>query len=97
MGRATGFILGDWNAICDVCGFLYKASQMKERWDGLMVCSLDWELRHPQDMLRVPPEDQSVPWSRPEQPDSFITVTYVASNVGTQDNNIPPGTFTNGT
>lgn len=90
-------VIGDWNAICDVCGFLYKASKLQERWDGLMVCRQDWELRHPQDYLKVPQEDTTIPWSRPEQPDQFIAVTYVAGTVGSQDNTIPAGTFTNGT
>lgn len=58
-------ILGDWNATCDSCGLKYKASQLKKRWDGLMVCSLDWESRHPQDLLRIQREDISPPWVRP--------------------------------
>lgn len=65
--------LGDWNAICDVCGLKFKASRLKKRWDGLMVCSTDYELRHPADFLRVFPEHTSTPWSRPEAEDVFIT------------------------
>ena len=62
--------LGDWNAICDRCGFKYKASDLKEEWTGNMVCKECWEPRHPQDFLRGIPDDQSVPWSRPEQADA---------------------------
>lgn len=87
------YMKGDWNAICDSCGFLFKASKLRERWDGLMVCSQDWETRHPQDYIKVPTEDTSVPWTRPEQPDVFVEPTYVASTVGTQNNNVPAGTF----
>jgi hypothetical protein len=67
---------GSWNAICDVCGFKYKSHQLKMRWDGAMVCTQDWETRHPSDLIRVPSDDPSVPWSRPEAPDTFVTVGY---------------------
>lgn len=46
------FVLGDSNCICDVCGFKYKRSQLKKRWDGAIVCSEDWEPRHPQDLIK---------------------------------------------
>lgn len=83
-----------WNALCDGCGFKYKAWQLRERWDGMMCCDLCWETRHPQDLIKVPEEDTSVPWTRPEPEDVFVEVTYVASNVGVQDNTIPAGNFT---
>lgn len=63
---------GDWNAICDVCGFKFKASQMQKRWDGLMVCREDYEIKHPQLMLRVQPDNPSVPWTRPEGDEVFV-------------------------
>jgi hypothetical protein len=68
---------GTWNALCDVCGFKLKSDQLSRRWDGLMVCSDDLESRHPQDLIRVPRENVSVPWARPEPPDTFVTVTYI--------------------
>lgn len=55
---------GDWNAICDVCGQQFKASELQKRWDGLMTCKEDWEVRHPLDFIRVKPDRQSVPWTR---------------------------------
>jgi hypothetical protein len=70
-------ILGDWNALCDSCGRKFKASSLKKRWDGLIVCSEDWEQRHPQDLLRVQREQISVPWSRPyPAQDTFIPWNY---------------------
>lgn len=72
----TTLQLGNWNAICDVCGVKYKASQLKKRWDGLMVCEEDWESRHPQDFIRGHRESNQVPWTRPVVPDQFIQVTY---------------------
>jgi hypothetical protein len=68
--------IGDWNAICDVCGFKFKASQLKKRWDGRMVCRDDWETRHPQDLIKIPKDLQNPPWVRPEVADTFITITY---------------------
>lgn len=65
------YIKGDWNAICDVCGFEYKASELRLRWDGYLVCPEDWESRHAQDFIRTVKDDQSVPWTRPEGTDTF--------------------------
>ena len=72
-GHADYLKRGDWNAICDVCGFKYKASELKRRWDNLYVCDVDWEPRHPQDFLKGKRDKQNTPWSRPEQVDDFVT------------------------
>lgn len=70
-------ILGDWNVLCDSCGRKFKASQVQKRWDGLMVCKEDWEMRHPQDFLRVQKERIAVPFSRPyPAQDTFIPWNY---------------------
>lgn len=61
---------GDWNAICDRCGFKFKASELKKEWTGLMVCEADFELRHPLDFLKAVPDQISVPWVRMEAPTS---------------------------
>ena len=46
----------DHNAICDSCGFKFKASQLRKRWDKFMVCEQDWEQRHPQELIKAPIE-----------------------------------------
>lgn len=66
---------GDWIADCDVCGRKYKASDLTQRWDGLMCCEDDWEIRQPQDFVRGVPDTQIAPWLRPEPADSFVPVT----------------------
>lgn len=86
------YVPGDWNAVCDVCGFEYKASELKDRWDGLKVCDKDWETRHPMDFIKAPRGEKPLPWTRPEPTDQFVTVDYVASTVGVQDLDIPSGT-----
>ena len=82
------FVPGDWNSVCDVCAQKYKSSQMRKRWDGLMVCPNDWEPRHPQDFLRSVPDRQDVPWSRPETPDVFVPSNpdiYIRESVDVED------------
>lgn len=74
---------GEWKVICDRCGFLFKASELKPEWTGLMVCSRCWEPRHPQDFLEAVPDPQTVPWTRKEQPDTFQSVTQIVHTVHT--------------
>lgn len=66
------FILGDSNAICDCCGFKFKQSQLRKRWDGAMVCSKDFEVRHPQDFLKPRPERNNVRNPRPAPEPRFV-------------------------
>ena len=73
LGSKDYLELGNWNAICDVCGFKYKASELQKRWDGVMVCPADFEQRHPQDLIRLRPEKQAPPWSRPDSEPQYIT------------------------
>lgn len=72
MGKRDFFKPGDHNAICYVCGFKRKASEMKLRWDGVYVCKEDWEPRHPQDFVRGMPDEQAPEWTQPERPDQFV-------------------------
>ena len=68
--------MGDWNATCDICGFKYKASRLKKRWDGFMCCPKDWNPRQPQDFVRGRADPQAPPWTRPDPGNSFVTSTY---------------------
>ena len=63
---------GSFNVICDVCGRQYRAFQLTQRWDGLMVCQGDWEPRQPQDFVRGVADKMAPPWTRPEPADTFI-------------------------
>lgn len=72
MAAKNYYVAGQWNAVCDRCGVEYKSAELLAEWTGLRVCRKCWEPRHPQDLLRVPTEDTSVPWSRPEGVDTFI-------------------------
>lgn len=56
----------EYNAICDVCGFKKKASQLRKRWDGFMVCEADFELRQPLDFYTTRNDTHLLPWTRPD-------------------------------
>lgn len=43
---------GDYWRECDVCSFDYLRSELRERYDGAIVCSADWEEEHPRDQKR---------------------------------------------
>jgi hypothetical protein len=60
------FKLGERNAVCYVCGFERKSSEMLLRWDGVYVCKQDWEPRQPQDFVRGTPEEEAPEWTQPE-------------------------------
>lgn len=81
MSYTSRYQKGDWKAICDSCGREFKASRLKQRWDGLMVCPQDYEVRHPQDFVRGVPDSQIVPWVRDEASDTFTQVCYTYSGV----------------
>lgn len=71
MSRADFYKSGDWNAICDYCGFKYKFSKLKPTWDGFYICSGCFEVRQPQDFVRGVLDNQSVPESRPDSTPTF--------------------------
>lgn len=71
-----------WKALCDRCGFVFPASELRKEWTGLRVCSKDFESRHPQDFVQGVPDKQNPPWVRPEAADDFI-VSYYRREDGT--------------
>jgi hypothetical protein len=77
MSRGWSFKSGDWIVHCDVCSKPIYASEAKHRWDGFIVCPDDWEPRHSLDFVRARQDKISVPFSRPEPEDTFVTVNYV--------------------
>lgn len=82
MSYRPRFDSGDWKAICDSCGREFKASHLRKRWDGFMVCPDDWEPRQPQDFVRGVADVQAPPWTRPEVSDTFIAATTATSIAG---------------
>ena len=82
MSKNWHFNPGDHNAICDSCGRKFKASDLKKRWDGLYVCSDDWEPRHSLDFVRSYPDKITVDWNRPQLPMVFNDVQGIYETVG---------------
>lgn len=83
-GRESYLALGDWNAVCYICGFRYKAGEMKQNWQGFYVCERDWEPRQPQDFVRGIPDVQTPPWVQPRPGATFVsggqTTIYVTES-----------------
>lgn len=77
--KNDNFILGDFNTICDVCGWKFKGSQLRKRWDGAMVCSKDYEPQHPQDKIKIRGERNNVKDARPEPEYRFLAVGEITS------------------
>lgn len=73
MGNGLNAIPGSYDVICDRTGFRIKAYEALMEWNGLFVRRESWERRQPLDFLRGVRDDQSVPISRPEGADSFLT------------------------
>ena len=63
---AHKYIPGNHLLTCDECGFVYRYSEMKKRWDGAMVCSKDFEPKHPQESVRARSDKIHVPVARPD-------------------------------
>jgi hypothetical protein len=74
------FVPGDYNVICDRCGFKVRASQTRMTWDNLRVCDRDWEPRHPQDFKRGKVDKQHISNPRPEPTDVFLTDNEVTAS-----------------
>lgn len=77
------YVSGQWNAICDRCGFKFKSSELKKDWQGLMVCADDFETRHPQTLMKIATEKAFPEWTRPRPEDVFLE-TLVCTLSGMQ-------------
>lgn len=72
-GPADYLALGDWNAVCSMCGAKFKASQLIKHWQGLYRCERCWEPRQPQDFVRGIPDNPAAPWVQ-KPVDVFVDV-----------------------
>lgn len=77
---------GNWKVACQSCGFWFPSSEIKRRWDGLLVCAKDWETRHPQTLIQIRSET-AVPAfvSKDANPDDFVEVCSMWSSSGYAD------------
>lgn len=63
--RKTRAIEGDHLIQCDITGQTCLRSEARMTWRGLLVSNQNWDVKHPQLTINVPPEDISVPDARP--------------------------------
>ena len=85
MGRADYLQPNTWNALCDRCGFKYKANELREEWTGWMVCERCWEPRHEQDFLKGHKDEPNVPWTRPDSNANTSVITVDGSSLVTDN------------
>lgn len=64
------YIPHDYWMICQRTGLKFRRSEMRQEWTGEWVHKSVWNPRHPQEFVKVLPEDTSV-W--PVSPDIAIT------------------------
>lgn len=57
--KNPGYQAGNHWTQCDECGFDYRVSEMRRRWDNAVVCRKCFELRHPQDFVRGIKDDSA--------------------------------------
>ena len=86
-GRNDYYKHGDQNAVCDECGFKFKLSDLRDRWDGALVDDLCFELRHPRDLLPPMPFERPAKPGNPEVNPEYLSVTYNTTPT------VPTGTF----
>ena len=68
---------GNNKAICDICGWVHYASDLRYNSDGLLVCARDWEPEHPLDKAYPGRVEKIVPDKvRVEPDDVFVDVQH---------------------
>lgn len=66
--------LGDWNALCSMCGRKRKAGEMVKNWQGMWRCPDHNEPRNAQDFVKNVVDIQTPPWVQPPPTDVFVEV-----------------------
>lgn len=75
--KKNHFISGEFNVTCDVCSKKMKAHEAKHRWDGLIVCKDDWEMRHEQDFVKAKTDKITIPFQRPNYNPEYYVCTLI--------------------
>lgn len=79
MGTERFYKPGSFYRICDRTGFATRAERTQSEWQGLIVSDRVWEARQPQDFVKGVQDNQTVPYARPRQPN-----TYIGNGTGSQ-------------
>lgn len=87
-GQADYLDLGNYNAVCSMCGKKRKATTLERNWQGLYRCPEHNEPRQPQDFVRNVKDDTSVPWAQlPEG--VFVMICTINGQVAFPDIGVP--------
>ena len=65
--RKTTARMNDYKIQCDITGQVCMRSEAKLTWDGLLVSKQNWDVKHPQLVIRTHTENISVANARPFQ------------------------------
>lgn len=76
---------GNWKVVCDVCGFWFPSSEVQKRWDGLIVCSKDFESRHPQTLYNYRHHVSVPDFVKKELQEIFVHKCTIESSSGYAD------------
>lgn len=104
--RSPGYRPGNHWVVCDRCGFDVRSQDAKETWDGLVVCSEDYEPRHPQDFVRGTADKIAATGLIRPRPEDINILRCARSAIagvaiagcavsGYTEDSIPQGTFNN--
>lgn len=75
--REGVYLPGDYYALCDICGFKKRRSEMALDWEKKLVCAdTCHDVRNPQEYLQPAPERQRVLDARNADP-VFVTDNQV--------------------
>lgn len=77
MPMRRGIKHGEYKVVCQVCQAEYYASELVKRYDGLMVCKHDNDLRNPADLYGYIARPQNVPYTSPRNND--VTTSTLSS------------------
>ena len=72
---------GTYKVSCPVCGFNFYSDEMVRRWDDVYVDKKCWEPRHPMDLFQVKPEDNNLPFAKPEGTHSEVDTSGWANTI----------------
>lgn len=78
MGADKHFRMGSFYRICDRTGFATRAEDTQMEWQGLIVDKRVYEARQPQDFVTGVPDNQTVPYPRPRQANTFVGNSTIA-------------------
>ena len=84
MPLRNGWRSGDWNYVCQRCGFVIYGSEARREWTGLNVCDKCYDPRHPQDYVRGMRDDQTVPFANPPGTPHFLDPNEVNYTLGVE-------------